>query len=88
MTIGCRYDLGADHSRDKERYAAKEREEVILRARERKMAEMKVRYMHIKICSSKDIGYSMEGCPVLPSSAPKVFFLLLIIHFQSFPNGI
>ena len=49
MTVGCRYDLGADHARDKERYAAKEREEVILRARERKMAEMHVEHMCILI---------------------------------------
>ena len=38
-----RYDLGEEHAREKERYAAKEREEVIRRSKERKLAETKVR---------------------------------------------
>ena len=37
-----RYDLGSEHAREKDRYAAKEREEVIRRSRERKVADTKV----------------------------------------------
>ena len=37
-----RYDLGEEHAREKERYAAKEREEVIRRSKERRLAEAKV----------------------------------------------
>ena len=38
-----RYDLGAEYARDKERYAAREREDVIRKSKERKVAEVKVR---------------------------------------------
>ena len=42
--VSCvRYDLGAEHARDKERYAAREREDVIRKSKERKVAEVKVR---------------------------------------------
>ena len=41
-TVSSRYDLGEEHARDKERYAAKEREEVIRRSKERRVAETKV----------------------------------------------
>ena len=37
-----RYDLGSEHAREKDRYAAREREEVIRRSRERKVADTKV----------------------------------------------
>ena len=38
-----RYDLGEEHAREKERYAAKEREDVIRKSKERKLADTKVR---------------------------------------------
>ena len=44
-TVSSRYDLGEEHARDKERYAAKEREEVIRRSKERKVAETKVWFL-------------------------------------------
>jgi len=37
-----RYNLGEDHMREKEKYAAKEREEVVKKAREQRVAEIKV----------------------------------------------
>jgi len=40
--LRSRYNLGEDHRKDKERYAAKEREEVVRKAREKRMAEIKV----------------------------------------------
>ena len=48
LLTGChvnpyRYHLSEDQVRDKERYAAKEREEVVRKARERKMADIKVK---------------------------------------------
>ena len=46
---GChgRYYLNEEQVRDKERYAAKEREEVIRKAKERRMADVKVRPSHV-----------------------------------------
>ena len=35
--------MGAEHARDKERYAAREREDVVRKSKERKVAEVKVR---------------------------------------------
>ena len=37
-----RYDLGEEHAREKERYAAKERDEVIRKSKERRLADTKV----------------------------------------------
>ena len=37
-----RYNLGEDHMREKEKYAVKEREEEVKKAREQRVAEIKV----------------------------------------------
>ena len=37
-----RYNLGEDHMREKKKYAVKEREEVVKKAREQRVAEIKV----------------------------------------------
>ena len=37
-----RYDLGEEHAREKDRYAAKERDEVIRKSKERRLADTKV----------------------------------------------
>ena len=42
-----RYDLGEEHAREKERYAAKEREDVIRKSKERKLAETKVTWTQL-----------------------------------------
>ena len=43
-SVSCfRYDFGAEYAKDKERYAAKERDDVIRKSKERKAAEVKVR---------------------------------------------
>jgi len=42
LPLHSRYSLGEDHMKEKERYAAKEREEVVRKTREKRMAEIKV----------------------------------------------
>ena len=39
----ARYNLGADHARDKERFAQKEREEAVKKARERRLEDFRAK---------------------------------------------
>lgn len=43
VSMATRYILNEEHARDKERFAAKERDEFVRRAREQRMAEIKAR---------------------------------------------
>jgi hypothetical protein len=67
--LKSRYDLGAEHARDKERYAAREREDVIRKSKERKVAEVKARNLIKQQIADDRRARQSRGKPLLSPPA-------------------
>lgn len=66
-TVSVRYVLGPEHVREKERFAQKEREEAIRKARERKREDIKAKErLRRQIEEDRRCGVLQKGCGTQP----------------------